>query len=303
MDVYGILSLVFGILGTLSSYWYVGIVPCAIGAALGVTGLIESVETNKTPIAMGLLLSALGGVMSVFFIVSDLDSGALALNAKRFGGEMIASAQDDDFMRFHQEGWTPEQEGTEVTETAVTEIASNIEKKEKVVPYWIKDSKNMAQSRNLNAESSGAEPDQSVASQSEDKAYEPEEEKINTEQEENSSGRWTVYRDNNVVISYDGMYRNDSFLDGYNIKLIVENLSDKTYTVSCTETSVNGYMADPLCAMEVAPGKKIADDMTIYGEDAERAPYGSVNSIETKFFILDSDNWTESYETENIIIK
>lgn len=115
MDVYGILALVFGILGTLSSYWYVGIVPCAIGAALGITGLIESIETNKTPIAMGLLLSILGGVMSVFYIVSDIDSGALALNAKRFGGEMVASTKDDDFMRFHQEGWTPEQEGTETS--------------------------------------------------------------------------------------------------------------------------------------------------------------------------------------------
>lgn len=115
MDVYGILSLVFGILGTLSSYWYVGIVPCAIGAALGITGLIESIETNKTPIAMGLLLSILGGVMSVFYIVSDIDSGALALNAKRFGGEMVASTKDDDFMRFHQEGWTPEQEGTKTS--------------------------------------------------------------------------------------------------------------------------------------------------------------------------------------------
>lgn len=137
----------------------------------------------------------------------------------------------------------------------------------------------------------------------EDKPHEPEEEEINTEQEKNSTGRWTIYSDNNVIISYDGMYRDDSFLGGYNVKLIVENLSDKTLVVQCRETSVNGYMVEPICSMEVAPKKMIADEMTIYGEDADRAPYGSVNSIETKFIVYDNDNWTDSYETENIIIK
>ena len=180
---------------------------------------------------------------------------------------------------------------------------SQQDEEEKIMPYWIKDSENTAQEGNTNAESIKEEQDQPVVLPAEDKPHEPEKEKINAEQEENSTGRWTIYSDSNVIISYDGMYRDDSFIGGYNVKLIVENLSDKTYTVTCTETSVNGYMANPLCAMEVAPGKKIADDMTIYGEDADRAPYGSVNSIETKFFIFESDNWTDSYETENIIIK
>lgn len=307
MEIAGILSLIFGALGTLSSYWYVGIVPCTAGLILGIIGMIDSYMDSKTSI-IGLLLSVLGAVASVFFIVSDLDSGALALNAKRFGGEMISSTKDDDFMRFHQEGWTPEQAGTEGVKVG-EQGESQQDEEEKIMPYWIKDSENTVQEGNTNAKSIKEEQDQPVVLPAEDKPHVPEEEKINaeqeenTEQEENSTGRWTIYRDGNVVISYDGMYRDDSFIGGYNVKLIVENLSDRTYTVTCTETSVNGYMANPLCAMEVAPGKKIADDMTIYGEDADRAPYGSVNSIETKFFIFESDNWTDSYETENIIIK
>lgn len=302
MEIAGILSLIFGALGTLSSYWYVGVVPCAAGVVLGIIGMTDSYMESKTSI-MGLLLSVLGAVASVFFIVSDLDSGALALNAKRFGGEMISSAKGDDFMRFHKEGWIPEQAETEVEKVEDQEENKQDEEEIQITPYWIKDSRNAAQVGSSNTESIKEEPDQSVVFQSEDKPHEFKEEEKNTGQEENSTGRWTIYRDNNVVISYDGMYRDDSFIGGYNVKLIVENLSDKTYTVTCTETSVNGYMANPLCVMEVAPGKKVADDMTIYGEDADRAPYGSVNSIETKFYILDSDNLTESYETENIIIK
>lgn len=113
MEISGILSLILGALGTLSSYWYVGIVPCAAGLVLGIIGMKESYMDSKTSI-MGLLLSVLGGIASIFFIVSDIDSGALALNAKRFGGEMISSEKDEDFMKFHREGWTPEQSGTEI---------------------------------------------------------------------------------------------------------------------------------------------------------------------------------------------
>lgn len=137
MDILGILSLVFGAFGTLSSYWYIGIVPCAVGFVLGIVGMIESYMDSKTSI-MGLLLSILGAVASVFFIVSDLDSGALALNAKRFGGEMISSEKGDDFMKFHREGWTPEQATEEVAAESVKDKTAS-EKRDKITPYWIND--------------------------------------------------------------------------------------------------------------------------------------------------------------------
>lgn len=152
MDIYGILSLIFGMAGILSSYWYIGIVPCAIGLTLAITGLIESIEANKTPIAMGLLFSVLGGIMSVFFIISDMDSGAIALNAKRFGGDMVVSAKDDDFMRFHQEGWTPEQTGTEIP-VEQTEKEQRTDYSEEIARMdWIHEKENKTQENNKSEE-------------------------------------------------------------------------------------------------------------------------------------------------------
>ncbi len=55
MDILGILSLIFGTFGTLSSYWYIGIVPCAVGFVLGIVGMIESYMDSKTSI-MGLFI-------------------------------------------------------------------------------------------------------------------------------------------------------------------------------------------------------------------------------------------------------
>lgn len=137
MDIYGILSLVFGFFGIVSSYWYIGIVPCTVGLVLGIIGMADSYMDSKTA-TMGMLFSVLGAIASVFFIVSDLDSGALSLNAKRFGGGMVSSTKDEDFMRFHQEGWTPDQSGIEVTKEKREEIKQDEE--EKITPYWINDS-------------------------------------------------------------------------------------------------------------------------------------------------------------------
>lgn len=136
MDVFGLLSLLFGILGTLSSYWYVGIVPCAIGLVLGIIGMADSYMDSK-PAIMGFLFSILGAIASVFFIVSDLDSGVLV--SGKVGGEMIASAENDDFMRFHKEGWTPDQAGTDVAKAENREDNKE-NQEEEITPYWIKDS-------------------------------------------------------------------------------------------------------------------------------------------------------------------
>lgn len=207
MDVYGILSLIFGILGILSSYWYVGIVPCAIGAALGIMGLIESIETNKSPIAMGLLLSILGGVMSVFFIVSDLDSGALALNAKRFGGEMISSTKDDDFMRFHKEESSPDKEDVEIASNEPMEETTD-NKEEKPTPYWIHDSEK---------ERKIEEPSQMIS---------VEQEKMDSESDDEK-----LYSENDVELDKQDEPKNKDNLLEILQDILGENTGNKTFDI------------------------------------------------------------------------
>lgn len=88
MDAYGILSLIFGLLGILSSYWYVGIVLCVVGLVLGIVGMVDSYMDSK-PSLIGALLSVLGAILSIFFVVSDMDSDKLVINSSKFGGKKL----------------------------------------------------------------------------------------------------------------------------------------------------------------------------------------------------------------------
>lgn len=62
-----------------------------------------------------------------------------------------------------------------------------------------------------------------------------------------------VYKDNNVVINYDGI-SGDEY--DYNINFTVENLTEKILAIQISEMSINGYMVDTMCSIEIAPGKK-----------------------------------------------
>lgn len=142
MEIAGILSLVLSIAGLITSYWYVGAVLCLIGIVLGAVGTADELADKKFPIA-GILLSILGIVMSAYFTVSDLDSGKLLVYADKFiKHEKVEEV--NDFMRFHKEGWTPEQEGVEVAakEPEKEEEAITDSEEEKLTPYWIHDVEN-----------------------------------------------------------------------------------------------------------------------------------------------------------------
>lgn len=72
----GILSLIFGIAGILTSFIYIGIFLCVVGITLGIVGLTDCFSEKNFPLA-GLLLSILGSVMSVYVIASDMDANKL----------------------------------------------------------------------------------------------------------------------------------------------------------------------------------------------------------------------------------
>ncbi len=78
MEVIGILSLIFGIIGLLSSVQYIGILPCVVGIVLGIVGLTDFLSDKKFATA-GLLISIFGAVVSVYIYVSDIDSGRLVV--------------------------------------------------------------------------------------------------------------------------------------------------------------------------------------------------------------------------------
>ena len=109
-----------------------------------------------------------------------------------------------------------------------------------------------------------------------------------------------VYQDANAKISYSGIREN--WL-GYQFDLTIENFTSRTLVVQVRETSINGFMVDSICSIEIAPRKKAQDNFLIMGDDATRVPMSAVRSVETKFHIFDWDDLDFWYDTPNIIIK
>ncbi len=108
-----------------------------------------------------------------------------------------------------------------------------------------------------------------------------------------------LYKDENVSITYTGISGEEKY---YNVNFLIENTSGKTLVIQVRETSINGFMVSPICSMEVAPNKKTEDSMKILGKDAERTSMSKVENIETKFHIFNDNDWSDSYDTKNIII-
>lgn len=106
-----------------------------------------------------------------------------------------------------------------------------------------------------------------------------------------------VYEDKNVIIKFDGIYGEE---DEYDINFIVQNISARSIVIQVRETSINGFMVDPTCSMEIAPGKKIKDGMRIDFDDARTTPKSDVKEIETKFHIFDWGDDDFGYDTEFI---
>lgn len=108
MEIAGILSLVFGVIGLIGSYWYVGIILCAVGITLGIVNFTDSLAEKKFGVA-GFLISILGVVMSIYFFVSDVDAGRLIV--LWIGkNETTTASTDKDVRNVGQSnsGWNPD---------------------------------------------------------------------------------------------------------------------------------------------------------------------------------------------------
>lgn len=108
-----------------------------------------------------------------------------------------------------------------------------------------------------------------------------------------------IYSDDNIAVYYLGISGEEN---NYKINLLIENLSEKTLKISDKDTSINGYMADPIFVVTIAPGKKAKDGMSMSYSRAEDFPMSEIKSIETKFYVSNDDDWKDHYDTENVIV-
>ena len=91
----------------------------------------------------------------------------------------------------------------------------------------------------------------------------------------------------------------DSFW-GADIYLYIENNSDKNAIIQLRDTSINGFMVDPIFSCEILAGKKAFDAITFFESDLEDNNIESINDIEFYFHVFELEGWDEIFDSELI---
>lgn len=109
-----------------------------------------------------------------------------------------------------------------------------------------------------------------------------------------------ILDDAGIVITAKGLEKNGLF--GANLKLLIENNSDKDVTVQARDSSVNGYMVETMISETVAAGKKSNDEITFLSADLEACGIEEIADMEFSFHIF-GDGLKTILDSEKIQIK
>lgn len=87
---------------------------------------------------------------------------------------------------------------------------------------------------------------------------------------------------------------------GTELKLLVENDTDKDYTVQARDVSINDMMLHPIMSIDVAAGKNANDSMDIPEWELEKEKINSIENIEFRLHIIESENFENAIESDLI---
>ncbi len=141
-----------------------------------------------------------------------------------------------------------------------------------------------------------------------DSLQENQEETTSKEQEpeDSSSKEETPQGSRQVLIDQDGIkitYMGIEQGFGTEIKLQIENNSEKTIVVQQRDMSVNGIMIDGIFSCDVRPGKKANDSISILDTYLEENDIETIEDIELYFHIFDDDTFDTILESDMITIQ
>lgn len=88
---------------------------------------------------------------------------------------------------------------------------------------------------------------------------------------------------------------------GTAILLYCENTSGRNVGISVNDMSINGFMMNPLFSTTIYNGKMAIDDITILSSDLEENGIESIENVELKFHIYDTDSYETIADSEPII--
>lgn len=109
-----------------------------------------------------------------------------------------------------------------------------------------------------------------------------------------------LYNENDIKIVVKGL-TNDS-LFGPSVLLYIENNREQNITIQTKDESVNGFMVDAICSIDILAGKRAIDTITFMKSDLEENAIDQIDSAEFLFHIYDSDTWDTIIDTELLTI-
>ena len=107
-----------------------------------------------------------------------------------------------------------------------------------------------------------------------------------------------LYNANGIKIV--GKYVEEDTFWGSAVLLYIENTTNQNIVVSCEDMSINGFMVSPMFYSEVFSEKMAMSTITIFQSDLEENGINSVEDIEVKFHIYNSDTYQTIAQTDAI---
>lgn len=89
---------------------------------------------------------------------------------------------------------------------------------------------------------------------------------------------------------------------GPELKVLIENSSDKNVTVQVRSMSVNGIMTEPLFSVDIAAGKSANDAITLMSTELEKAGITTIQNMEFAFHVFATESWDTIFDSENIYL-
>lgn len=94
----------------------------------------------------------------------------------------------------------------------------------------------------------------------------------------------------------------DGFL-GPELKILVENDSNKDITLELDDIAVNDYMMSAFLYEDVAAGKKSNTSFSIFSSTLKDAGITNIGKLDLYFYIIDQNTYDRLYESDGIEIK
>lgn len=111
-----------------------------------------------------------------------------------------------------------------------------------------------------------------------------------------------------VIYDKDGIKVTVKSLDydgwmGVELKYLAENESGKSVILQAADLVINGFVLDPVMSTDLPSGEKVNSALTIMAEDLETAGIETIQYLEFNLRIIDSDDWSKSFNTDRIRVE